>query len=554
VGLTVAAAIACVGEADPRATGDGATPHATAGSAETEGGDEDDDEPDAPAGCEGPNVGASVVQRLTRLEYDNTVRDLLGTDLRLASGFVAEEEALGFDNNGAALTVGELLAEQYLVAAEQLAAEAVQEIDALVPCEPDKGDEACARAFAAAFGQRALRRPLDPAQVDALMVAFDHGAAEGGFVAGIELVIQAMLQSPSFLYRIERGEGGEGIVALDDWEVASRLSYLLWNSMPDDALFEAAAAGQLRSRDEIRTQAERMLDDPRAESVVIDFHRQLLDLDALDGQAKDPTAFPEFSPAVAASMRVEAERFATDVVLHGDASWSTLLLASHTFLDATLASYYGITADVGEALVRVELPEGSHRGGFLRMGALHAALGKYATTAPVLRGKFVRTKLLCQTLPPPPDDVEFEPPDVDPDATARERYAEHTQSPACASCHVLMDPIGFGFEHYDGAGAWRAVENGFPVDASGDLVGTQDADGAFDGIEALAERLAGSEEARACLVTQWFRYAYGREVTRRDACTIESLDDAFADGDVRELVLALVQTDAFRFVKVEGVP
>jgi hypothetical protein len=231
-----------------------------------------------------------------------------------------------------------------------------------------------------------------------------------------------------------------------------------------------------------------------------------------------------------------------------------LLLGSYTFLDATLASYYGITADVGEQLVRVELPAGSHRGGFLRMGALHAALGKYATTAPVLRGKFVRTKLLCQTLPPPPDNVEFEPPDVDPDATARERHSEHTQSPECASCHVLMDPIGFGFEHYDGAGAWRAVENGFPIDASGDLVGTQDADGPFDGVDALAERLAGSEEARACLVTQWFRYAYGREVTHRDACTLESLDDAFADGDVRELVLAPVQTDAFRFVKVEGVP
>ena len=543
--------MACGGDTASRTPGGEEMPDAMASGGAGEGGEDDDD---APAACEPPNVGGSVVQRLTRLEYDNTVRDLLGTDARLAEGFVAEEEVLGFDNNGAALTVGELLAEQYLVAAEQLAAEAVEEIEALVPCDPASGDEACARAFAIAFGRRAFRRPLEDAQVDALMVAFDQGAAEGGFAAGIELVVQVMLQSPSFLYRVERGEGGEGIVALDDWEVASRLSYLLWNSMPDEPLFEAAEAGQLRSGDEIRAQAERMLEDPRAESVVIDFHRQLLDLDALDGQAKDPTAFPEFTPAVAASMRVEAERFATDVVLHGDAAWATLLLGRHTFLDATLARYYGITAPVGDAMTRVALPEDSHRGGFLRMGALHAALGKYATTAPVLRGKFVRTKLLCQTLPPPPDNVEFEPPDVDPDATARERYSEHTESVECASCHVLMDPIGFGFEHYDGAGAWRAVENGFPVDASGDLVGTQDADGRFDGVEDLAERLAGSEEARACLVTQWFRYAYGREVTERDACTIASLDQAFADGDVRALILAIVQTDAFRFVKVEGVP
>jgi hypothetical protein len=160
-------------------------------------------------------------------------------------------------------------------------------------------------------------------------------------------------------------------------------------------------------------------------------------------------------------------------------------------------------------------------------------------------------KLLCQTLPPPPDDVDFEPPDIDPDATARERYAEHTQSPECAACHMLMDPIGFGFEHYDGAGAWRAVENGFPIDASADLVGTRDADGPFDGVEALAEKLAASEEARDCVATQWFRYAYGRQEADDDACTLAWLQQRFDGGDVRELILALTQTDAFRFVKVD---
>jgi hypothetical protein len=554
----VLAALGCGSDDASRATagltGDTAETGAIDPDADESGGDTDDpSDPDAPA-CDEPRVGAGVVRRMTRLEYDNTVRDLLGTDLRLAEGFVAEEELLGFDNNGAALTVGELLAEQYLAAAEQLAAEAVQDLSAIVPCDPAAiGDEACAREFAATFGQRAFRRPLEPAQIEILIATFDHGLAEGGFTAGIELMLEAILQSPSFLYRIEVGAedpDAHGVAPLDAWEVASRLSYLLWNSMPDEALFAAAAAGELDTPVRIRAHAERMLDDPRAESAVIDFHRQLFDLDALDGQAKDPVAFPEFTPEVAASMRAEAERFAADVVLQGDGSWATLLFGGHTFLDAKLAQYYGIAMQLGEELERVELPPEAHRGGLLRSGALHAALGKYATTAPVLRGEFVRTQLLCQTLPPPPDNVEFEPPDVDPDATARERYSEHTANAECAACHALMDPIGFGFEHYDGAGGWRAVENGFPIDASGELVGTRDIDGPFDGVEGLASKLAQSEEARACVVTQWFRYAHGREEADDDACTFQWLEERFEGGDVRELILALTQTDAFRFVKV----
>jgi hypothetical protein len=293
-----------------------------------------------------------------------------------------------------------------------------------------------------------------------------------------------------------------------------------------------------------------LLEDPRAASAVEDFHIQLLDLDRLDDLNKDPQSFPTFTDTVRDAMAEEARRFVAHAVLQDDGAWSTLMDADYTFLNAELANYYGIVDGVGQQMQQVSLRAEHHRGGLLALGGLMAGLGKYATTSPVLRGKFVRERLLCQQLPPPPDNVDFEPPDVDPDATARERYREHSENPTCAGCHTLLDPIGFGFEHYDGAGKWRAVENGFPIDASGELVATEDIDGPFDGVEDLAARLGESVEARRCVAKQWFRYAYGREETEDDACSLELLQSEFLEtGDVRALLVDLTQTHAFRYVE-----
>jgi hypothetical protein len=245
-------------------------------------------------------------------------------------------------------------------------------------------------------------------------------------------------------------------------------------------------------------------------------------------------------------MQQETARFVAYAVLDDDGTLATLLQASYTFLDATLASYYGIAGVDASEPVLVELAPADHRAGLLAQGALLAALGKYTTTAPVQRGKFVREKLLCQPMPPPPDNVDFEPPIDDPNATLREHYAEHSANPECAACHRLLDPIGFGFEEYDGAGRWRAEEHGFPIDASGELVGT-DVDGTFDGVAGLAERLAQSTVVHECYATQMFRYALGRLESNRDGCALADLRAAFVDdGDIRSLLLAIATAPAFR--------
>lgn len=509
----------------------------------------------APA-CEGVQVGAALVRRLTPLEYNNTVRDLLGDQTAPADAFAPDAVLYGFNNNADAGAVSELLAEQYMEAAEALAAAAIQDLSAIVPCDPQAiGDAACGESFIRAFGRRAFRRPLTDGEVSRLQGVFAFGLAESGFAAGVELTLQAILQSPQFLYRVELGtpdpDAGAGIVRLTDHEIAARLSYLLWNSTPDEVLGAAADAGALRTREQIRAQAERMLADPRGESAVLDFHRQLLDLEGLALATKDPETYPDFTDAIRAAMAAETEAFVRHVIFEDDARLSTLLTAPYSFLNDQLAGYYAMPGAAGPDFVKVDFPAQSRRIGILTHGSLLTTLGKFNSTAPVHRGKFIRQQLLCTVILPPPD-VEFKPPMIDPNATTREKYLEHSVNPACAGCHVAMDPLGFGFEHFDGAGRFRATENGFPIDASGEIVGAGAIDGPFDGVGELAQRLADSEEVRACFVRQWFRYAYGRERADEDACTLDGLTAAFqADVDVRELLIALTQTDAFLYARTQ---
>ncbi len=500
--------------------------------------------------------GPSPIRRLTRVEYDNTVRDLLGDETNPSRDFPPEEEALGFNNNAATLGVTQLLAEQYMVAAEGIAQRATEadKMNALLGCDPAAvGEEACVSEFVGRFGQRAWRRPLAADEV-AQMVALYRAAREPyDFPTGVQVVVQALLQSPHFLYRVEFGDptaAGERVVPLAGHEMASRLSYFLWGTMPDETLFAAAAAGELGSREQVGAQARRMLEDPRARAAVRNFHTQWLKLDLVELASKDASIFDGFTPAVKSSLREETLAFLDNVIWEGDGSVDTLLTAPYTMMNATLAEYYGVTGPTGDAFERVEL-DPSRYSGVLTQAGLMAALAKPNQTSPVLRGKFVREQLLCQILPPPPPDVDVTPPDLDPNLTTRERFAQHSEDPVCAGCHRLMDPIGFGFENFDGAGRFRAEENGVAVDASGEILASDDANGTFNGVPGLAQQLAGSDQVRACMSTQWFRFAYGRIETGDDECTMEALSVQFAAGgyDIKALLVALTQTDAFLYRK-----
>jgi len=500
------------------------------------------------------------LRRMTRFEYNNTVRDLLGDTTHPADRLPPEEEIKGFDNQAAALTVSDLLAEQYMKVSEDVATRATADIAKLVPdCDPaTAGDDACATEFIAKFGTKAFRRPITADEQARYLALFDGALADpdmGTFAVGLELVIEAMLQSPEFLYRPEFGVEKPviaDVVRLNDWEIASKLSFMLWNSMPDDELFTAAEAGKLETKAQIEEQARRMLKDDRARDAIWNFHQQWLGVTHLDSISKDTTVYPEFSDAVTPLWSEELREFTESVVVDGDGKLSTLLTAPYSYMNADLAALYGqdVTgpAPTGSEFEKVSL-DPNRRAGILTQGAVLATLAKGNRTSPVYRGKFVREQLLCEALPLPPANLVIVPPDLDPNKTTREQFEEIGKNPDCSSCHTLMNPIGFGFEHYDAIGLWRDTQNDKPIDASGEIIGSDDVNGTFDGAVELADQLVGSEEVAHCVASQWFRFSYNRTVTADDQCNVDAINEKFAasDYDIRELLVALTQTDTFLY-------
>ena len=499
------------------------------------------------------------IRRLTRFEYNRTVRDLLGDSSNPADLLPPEEEVAGFNNQAAALTSSDLLIEQYMKVAEDVSTRAVGNIEALLPnCDPElDGNESCASSFIQDFGKRAFRRPLQQSETERFKAVFDWALADadlGRFEDGIQLVIETMLQSPSFLYRPELGEQTpiEGdIVPFTSWEMATKLSYMLWNTMPDNALFAAAEADELQTKEQIAAQARRMLEDDKARDLVRNFHTQWLQLTHLDSLTKDSGVYPNYDNSLRGLWKEEIQTFVEQVILEGDGSLRTLLTANYSFMNEELASFYGddvLDSVSGPELREVQLqPE--RRAGLLTSAGLMASHANVNQSSPVFRGKFVREQLMCNTLPLPPNDVVIEPPELDPTKTTKEQFEEIGANPACAGCHTLMNPIGFIFEHYDGIGQWRDQQNGKPIDATGQVVQTDDIDGDYDGAPELARALADSTQVQECVSSQWFRFAYNRTVTSEDSCSIEQLNDVFraSDFNIRSLLVALTQTNAFLY-------
>ncbi len=499
------------------------------------------------------------IRRLTRFEYNRTVRDLLGDTSNPADLLPPEEEVAGFNNQAAALTSSDLLIEQYMKVAEDVSTRAVDNIEALLPnCDPElDGNDSCASSFIQDFGKRAFRRPLLQSETERFKAVFDWALADadlGRFEDGIQLVIETMLQSPSFLYRPELGEQTpiEGdIVPFTSWETATKLSYMLWNTMPDDALFAAAEADELRTKEQIAAQARRMLEDDKARDLVRNFHTQWLQLTHLDSLTKDTGVYPDYDNSIRGLWKEEIQTFVEQVILEGDGSLKTLLTADYSFMNEQLASFYGddvLDSVSGPELRQVRL-EPERRAGFLTSAGLMASHANVNQSSPVFRGKFVREQLMCNTLPLPPNDLVIEPPELDPTKTTKEQFEEIGANPACAGCHTLMNPIGFIFEHYDGIGQWRDQQNGKPIDATGQVVQTDDIDGDYDGAPELARALADSTQVQECVSSQWFRFAYNRTVTSEDSCSIEQLNDVFraSDFNIKSLLVALTQTNAFLY-------
>jgi hypothetical protein len=500
----------------------------------------------AQCSADGPTVGAAPLRRLTREEYANSVRDLLDIETEVTDGFVQDQFVGGFAANSVtSLSKSEV--EAYLSASEDLAALALAEHGSTwFDC--DLAEVSCVEPVLASLAERAFRRPVPEAVWQSLLDLYTESSAEWGADKGVELALQAILSSPYFLYHLEltAPEAGEVIVPLDDYEMASRLSYFIWYSIPDAELLAAAAQGELSTPEGIDKAARRMLEDDKAARAIETFHREWLELEVLDELVKDQTLFPEWTEELAEASRRETLAFVDDVV-RGGKDAGTLFTSTTTFVDGALAEVYGVEL-AGEAageLQQVEL-DPSERAGLLTQVSFLASRAHAADTSWVLRGKFVREKLLCETIPAPPPNVDQQSAN-DPD---------RLKNPECAACHLMMDPIGVGFENYDAVGRFASHDaEGNAIDVSGEVVDPSGQIGVdtFDGAVDLAKQLAESDRLRACMATQWFRYATRRADTKDDACSIQTSFDQFKEAgfDIRELIVATAKSDGFRHKKVQ---
>ena len=420
----------------------------------------------------------------------------------------------------------------------------------LFSCKPTGPDdeEECAKRILSNLVRRAYRRPADEEDLKSPMEFYRQGSADGDFDAGIEMALNAVMVNPQFLFRIERDPPGVSSGAaypIDDVELASRLSFFLWSSMPDDELLDLAANGELSRPDVLAHQVRRMLADKRSRSLVSNFAGQWLYLRNLDSVHPDMRLFPDFDDNLRQALRQETELFFESIVRE-DRSVLNLIKADYTYLNERLAKHYGIPHIYGSRFRRVALDEESQRGGLLRHGSILAVTSYATRTSPVIRGQWVLKNLVGMPPPPPPPNVpELEDNTVSSTLSMRERLAQHRANPACASCHELMDPVGFALENFDAVGRWRGTEAGQAIDASGGLPDGSEFVGASGLEQALLDR---PELFVRTLTEKLMTFALGRGVEYYDAPAIRKIIAGARDENYRfsQLILGIVESTPFQ--------
>jgi hypothetical protein len=500
-----------------------------------------------------PTVAAGRrLRRLSKREYDAVVHDLLGDTTQPASQFGGEVYTNGFDNGSDGLTVQGPDVDAFQTAAESLAAAAVS--GSLAPligtCDPNKDEARCVDAFLASFPRRAYRRPPTPGELQRLRAVYTDGAATGGFKGGIQLMLEAILQSPSFLYREELGAPDPsltpGLVRLTDYEVASELSFLITGSMPDATLAAAADAGHLKTPLDLQRETARLLASPAAQANFRSFLHQWLGTDQLGSLSKDPTVYPAYGKDLAASMTGELDHYFDQVLWAGSGSLRELFTSNQAYVDPSLAALYGVNPPA--TYFQATSLDPKTRAGVMTRAGFLAAHADADNSGPVARGVFILGSILCAPPPPPPANVPPAPPAstvAKNHQTTRQSFDQHLSEPFCRSCHTVIDGIGFGFEEFDGLGAFRATENGNPIDMSGALAET-DVDGPFRGASELAAKLVTSEDVLRCFVKQVYRFGMGDEETGGTQPLLTQMGTGFsADSRVPDLFSALVSDPAF---------
>jgi hypothetical protein len=503
--------------------------------------------------------GRTVIRRLNRTEYSLTVRDLLGTTTMPGDALPAESATEFFDTVGEFLSMSPLHLETMEAAATAL----TDELFALPPtdarrtkvfvCTLTTGAEAtCARKILTAFARRAFRRPATTAEIDSLMALIEKGRVGATYNDGLKAAITAVLLSPHFLYKEETSVGVGATAAakpLKSFELATRLSYVLWSTMPDDAWAASADAGKLGSDPaELAAHVERMLADPKASALTSNFARQWLSLGRLDAINFDAKIYPSYDDALRAAAQQETATFFSHLI-SDNLPLSTLIDADFTFANARLAKHYGVTA-TGTSLVRVSLA-GTPRAGLLTQASFLMGNAHPNVSAPVLRGDWILKRILCAGTPPPPGDVEIPEPKNTPGVSGRQALEQHRANPTCAACHNSIDPLGLGLENFDAIGAYRTMDNGVAVDSSGTYPGG----GTFTSAAELTRLIGRDPRYPACVTKNLLTYGAGRSFSATEAMTYaRALSEraAAGGGTWRSWISMIASSEAFRTNRPEA--
>ncbi len=500
--------------------------------------------------------GAKLIHRLNRTEYNRTVRDLLGVDTRPADNFPADGGGGGgFDNNADTLFVPPILMEKYLAAADDVLAAARRERLVKIPPTWFRRERSVAADNVEWFARRAYRRPVDADEVERLLGLFDAARAQGRpFVVALKSAYKAVLASPSFLFRTEAEQPGDQPWRIDDHELAARLSYFLWSSMPDDELFRAADRGRLHEPAELEAQVRRMLRDPKARALAENFTGQWLGTKRLlTTVSPDRGRFPQYTDGLRDAMAAEPLEFFASLLAE-DASLLRLLDADYTFANAELGRLYGVTNLTGTNLVRVTLPD-RNRGGIVGMAAVLTQTSYPLRTSPVLRGRWILEEVLGTPPPPPPPLVATLPADdkVKEGLTFRQRLEKHRKDKNCAACHDRLDPMGFALENFDAIGRWRTQVDGQSVDARGVLTNGEEVSGPTELKAALLKRKALFVRH---LTEKLLAYALGRGLEHYDVMAVKEIADRVAQSDYRAtaLVLEVARSYPFQWRRGEKAP
>ena len=510
-------------------------------------------------------VGPAPLRRLTNEEYLNALHDLYPAVSPTLPVLPDDATVAGFDNAAEAQEPSDVLIARYETIANAYG-EALTASDALVRAVTGCADygtpalaSACGRAFIETQGARVFRRPLSSDETARFVTRFQSWQSAVDFAGAVQLTLSAMLQSPQFVYRpepIPDGAANGAVAPLDPYAMATRLSFFLWKSTPDDALMQAAAAGKLVAVDDIRAEATRMLMDPRARRTLGSFHRQWLGLDRilLDEHTQRTAAVdPKWTTATQQSLNQETALFIENTLAEGG-TFRDLFTSRKAWVDGEAARVYRLAPpDDPNAWTEVTLPE-SERAGLLTRGAFLAGYSHRGATSPPVRGNWVSLRLLCALPLSPPPGVDLSQPMAQPGdgpQTNRMLFEARTKPPVCQGCHAGLNGFGFGLEHYDAAGAYQTKDNGLPVDATGKITGT-DVDGPFDGAIALGVALSKSPMVHRCATERWVRYAVGRAPADVEAPVVAQLGTKFigSGGDVRGLLLDIVTSDTFRLQQV----